>query len=347
VLTAENVADLVIIGAGPTGLFAAFYAGLRGLRVTVIEALPQPGGQLTAIYPEKVIYDVPGFPQILARDLVHRLVDQAARFSPTFCLGERALRLRRAAEGFWVVETDRAVHRARAVLIAAGLGAFQPVRLGNPAVDQYEGRGVFYTVGLPASFQPSRALVVGGGDTAVDWALTLRQRGTQVLLIHRRDQFRAYPGSVAALQRSSVEIRLWHVLKAVQAGPEDRVQAAVIADTRTGQETVVAVEAIFLCLGFKADLGPLRTWGLETVGTRHLRVTPRMETNLPGVYAAGDIAAPEGVEPLPLIVTGFAQATTAVNHAAVFLNPQARVFPGHASERRGGLAGESEAAGPQ
>jgi thioredoxin reductase (NADPH) len=325
--------DLVIIGAGPTGLFGAFYAGLRGLSVKVIDALPQPGGQLAVLYPEKFIYDVPGHPKILAKDLVRLLVEQASMFNPIFCLGERAVGLRRE-DALWAVETDRGIHPARTVLIAAGIGAFQPNRIGKPEIDQYEGRGLYYVVTERRPFRNKRLLIVGGGDTAVDWALNLKDFAAHITLIHRRDQFRAHPGSVAELMRSGVEVRLFHELKAIHPGPDGWIREAVIFDNRTGEETVIPVDAVIMSLGFKADLGPIKSWGLETVGNRYIKVNARMETNLPGVYAAGDITAPEGVEPLNLIVIGFAQAATAVNYAATYINPQAKVFPGHSSEMR-------------
>jgi thioredoxin reductase len=325
--------DLVIIGAGPTGLFGAFYAGLRGLSVKVIDALPQPGGQLAVLYPEKFIYDVPGHPKILAKDLVRLLVEQASMFNPIFCLGERAVGLRRE-DALWAVETDRGIHQAQTVLIAAGIGAFQPNRIGKLEIDQYEGRGLYYVVTERRPFRNKRLLIVGGGDTAVDWALNLKDFAARITLIHRRDQFRAHPGSVAELMRSGVEVRLFHELKAIHPGPDGWIREAVIFDNRTGEETVIPVDAVIMSLGFKADLGPIKSWGLETVGNRYINVNARMETNLPGVYAAGDITAPEGVEPLNLIVIGFAQAATAVNYAATYINPQAKVFPGHSSEMR-------------
>ncbi|MDW8185588.1 MAG: NAD(P)/FAD-dependent oxidoreductase, partial [Anaerolineae bacterium] len=176
--------DLTIIGAGPTGLFGAFYAGLRGLSVRIIDALPQPGGQLAVLYPEKFIYDVPGHPKILAKDLVRLLVEQASTFNPVFCLGERAHSLRRE-DALWIVETDRSVYSSRAVLIAAGIGAFQPNRLGRPEIDQYEGRGLYYVVTERRPFRNKRLLIVGGGDTAVDWALNLKDFAAHVTLIHR------------------------------------------------------------------------------------------------------------------------------------------------------------------
>ncbi|MBO9362508.1 MAG: NAD(P)/FAD-dependent oxidoreductase, partial [Thermoflexus sp.] len=173
--------DLIIIGAGPTGLFGAFYAGLRGLSVKVIDALPQPGGQLAVLYPEKFIYDVAGHPKIMAKDLVHLLVEQASVFNPTFCLGERAIGLQRE-DALWAVKTDRGMHRAQAVLIAAGIGAFQPNRIGKPEIDQYEGRGLYYVVTERQPFRNKCLLIVGGGDTAVDWALNLKDFAAHITL---------------------------------------------------------------------------------------------------------------------------------------------------------------------
>ncbi len=326
----NEIFDLTIIGAGPTGLFGAFYAGMRELKTKIIEALPEPGGQPAVLYPEKYIYDVPGHPKVLAKDLVGRLVEQMMQWNPTLCLGERALSLERM-EDVWAIKTTHHVHLAKTVLVAAGVGAFSPNKIASETLEAYEGKGVYYFVKDKARFRGQRVLIVGGGDSAVDWALNLQEEARQVTLIHRRDTFRAHPASVTALMRSKVEVKTFCELKRVEG--EDRLQRAVIFDNRTQAETTLEVDSVLMSLGFKADLGPLKTWGFALKGTRYIKVNAHMETNLPGVYAAGDIAAPGEVEPVNLIAFGFAQATLAVNRAATRLNPQARLFPGHSSEK--------------
>jgi thioredoxin reductase (NADPH) len=327
----NDVYDVTILGAGPSGLFGAFYAGLRELKTKIIDVLPEVGGQLTVLYPEKFIYDVPGHPKILAKDLVKLLAEQTMQWKPTLCLGERVVNLKRREDGI-VEMTSGRTHLSRTVIITAGVGAFTANKLALENISRFEGRGVYYFVKDKTLFRGKRLLIVGGGDSAVDWALNLKDYARQVTLIHRRDQFRAAPASLTELMHSSVSVKTFHEIKSIQG--ESKIEHAVIFDNRTKEETLLDVDAVLLNLGFKADLGPIKNWGLELHGTRFLKVNARMETNIPGLYAAGDIAAQPDVEPVNLIATGFAQATIAVNVAATFLNPQAKVFPGHSSERR-------------
>jgi thioredoxin reductase len=328
---AGEVFDITIIGAGPAGLFGAFYAGLRELKTKIVEALPEPGGQLAVLYPEKYIYDVPGHPKVLAKDLVKMLMEQATQWNPTLCLGERVLGLERA-DGVWQVKTTSNAHLSKTVLIAAGVGAFSPNKVKCESIDRFEGQGVYYFTKDKTMFRGKRLLIVGGGDSAVDWALNLKDYARRVTLIHRRDNFRAHPASVTELMNSNVEVRLYHELRKVEG--DGRLRGAVIFDNRSGQEEKLDVDAILLNLGFKADLGPIKTWGAALQGTRYIKVNARMETSLPGVYAAGDLAAQEGAEPINLIALGFSQATVAVNMAATYINPQCKVFPGHSSEKQ-------------
>jgi len=336
--TEPEVFDITFIGAGPTGLFGAFYAGLRELRVKIIDALPQPGGQLTTLYPEKIIYDTPGFPSIRAKDLVANLVEQTMQWNPAMALGERAENLRpepflgrEADETCWLIETDRARHYSRTVVIAAGIGAFEPRRLPNESVARFEGKGVEYLVQDVNAYAGKRVLIVGGGDSAVDWALALEPSAARVTLIHRREGFRAHDSSISALNASAVDVRIFHEIRELQG--EGHVQRAVIFDNRTQEEDTLEVDAVFLALGFKADLGPIREWGLETIGRRYVRVNSRMETNLRGVFAAGDVALQEDLDPLNLIVIGYGQVTVAVNYAYTRIKPGGKVFPGHSSEK--------------
>ncbi len=336
-----QVFDLTIIGAGPTGLFGAFYAGMRELSCKLIDALPQPGGQITALYPEKKIYDTPGFVSIVGKDLVEELYEQAAQWGCTFALGEQCDTLKRVPlpggepnEQCWVIGSSKADHYTRAVVIAAGIGAFRPVKLENESVDRFENNGVVYFVQKIDQYAGKRVLIVGGGDSAVDWALATDPIAASVTLIHRREGFRAHDLSVNKLKESGVDVRLFYELRELQG--DGKLERAVIFDNRTNEETTLDLDATILALGFKADLGPLREWGLETVGRRYVRVNNKMETNLPLVYAAGDLALQEGLDPLNLIVIGYGQVTVAVNYAYAALKPGGKVFPGHSSEKMAG-----------
>ena len=338
--TKDQVYDITFIGAGPAGLFGAFYAGLREMTVKVIEALPQPGGQLLALYPEKMIYDTPGFPEIRAKDLVAQLVEQTERWNPTMALGERAVRIHSApseeSEGsvIWTIETDKDVHLTRTIVITAGIGAFRPVKIKNESVDKFEGKGVDYLVSDIQKYSGQRVLIVGGGDSAVDWSLALEPLAKQVTLIHRREGFRAHDSSVNALNESSVDTKIFYELRELQGGK--KLERAVIFDNRTDEETVLELDSAILALGFKADLGPIREWGLKTIGRRYIQVDSQMATNLPGVFAAGDIALQEDLDPLNLIVVGYGQVSVAVNYAYTVIKPGGKVFPGHSSEKLSG-----------
>jgi len=330
---ADDIFDLTIIGAGPTGLFAAFYAGLREMKTKVIEALPEPGGQLAVLYPEKLIYDVPGHPKILAQDLVRLLIEQCALFAPEYVYDTRIETLTRVTPGseeVWRLGTAAAPHFSRTVLISGGIGAFQPTKIDKPGVAQYEGRGVYYFVKDKRPFRGKRVLIVGGGDTAVDWCLNLKDWAKEITLIHRRDQFRAHEASLAALAKTGVRIMTFHEVKRVSGDGE--IHGATIYDNRTGAEQDLVIDAVLVNIGFKAALGPIESWGVELADNRHIRTDGFMETNLKGVFAAGDIAAVDGSEPLNLIVTGFGQAAVAANAAKRALDPKARLFPGHSSE---------------
>jgi thioredoxin reductase (NADPH) len=337
----NQITDVTIVGAGPTGLFGAFYAGLRELSVKVIDALPQPGGQLITLYPEKMIYDTPGFPEVQAKKLVTNLYDQAKAWNPIWALGERALKLERVDlpgeeddDQGWLIETDKAKHYTRTVIIAAGIGAFQPKKLPNSeSIDPFEEKGVEYMVSDLSSYEGKKVLIVGGGDSAVDWALSLEPIADQVTLIHRREGFRAHDSSVNALMASKVDVRVFYELRELQGN--GRVEKAVIFDNRTDEDMTLDVDGVILSLGFKADLGPIREWGLETIGRRYIRVDEKMQTNLPGVFAAGDVALQEQLDPLNLIVVGYGQVTVAVNYAYTMIKPGGKVFPGHSSEMTG------------
>lgn len=320
-----NIFDIAIIGGGPAGLFAAFYAGLRGMRTQLLDSLELLGGQLTTLYPDKFIYDVAGFPAILSRTLVNELIRQVSQYKPAIALGEQVLRLARR-DGVLLLDTDRGRHQSRSVVIAAGAGAFTPKRLPGVDLDAYEGRGVSYFVRDLSSWRGKRVLIIGGGDSAVDWSLNLLRVTQDITTIHRAAEFRAHEDSIARLRASPVRVMTFHELKKVHG--QDRVQSATIYDNRTLEEETLDVDEVLINIGFSTSLGPIREWGLQ-LDKNGIVVNSRMETSLPGVFAAGDVASYAGK--LKLIVTGFAEAATAVNHAKAFIDPASKSFPGHSS----------------
>jgi ferredoxin/flavodoxin---NADP+ reductase len=325
-----HATDLVIIGAGPAGLYAAYYAGFRGLSTVIVDSLAEPGGQISALYPEKPIYDVAGFPMVLGKDLVAGCVAQAAAYAPTYLLGHRAEQLVRVdpddeRAGFHLTTHRGTVVRARAVLIAGGIGTFTPRPL--PGSTDWEGRGLVHFVRELDTLRGQRVLIVGGGDSAVDWALALEDIAAHVTLIHRRDGFRAHAASVDRLHASAADVRVHHEVRRIEGG--ERVERVVVFDNRSDEESVLEVDTVIAALGFTADLGPLRSWDVEHDG-RRVHVDTRGATSMPGVFAAGDVTEYPGK--LPLIATAFGEAATAVNNAAVWLDPGARLMSGHSSD---------------
>jgi thioredoxin reductase len=321
--------DITIIGAGPSGLYAAFYAGLREAKTKIVDSLPQLGGQLAALYPEKYIYDIPGFPRVLAREFVERQVEQAMRFSPTVCLNEKVVKLEHRQDGSIALHTEPGnVHLTKTVIIAAGVGAFVPRTLDIPDVKRMEGKGIYYFLKDLESFRDKRVMVVGGGDTAVDWAHRLLGIAREVRLVHRSDRFRAHEETVKELLTSPCEICTFQELKALHG--TDRIEAATVFDNRTGEENTVKVDALVLGMGFLANLGPIKEWGLEIVQNTVV-VDHMMQTNLPGVYGVGDLVTYEGKLKLIAIATG--EAAVAANYAKNRIDPAAKINPGHSSEK--------------
>jgi thioredoxin reductase (NADPH) len=324
----NEIYDIAIIGAGPTGLFAGYYAGMRQMKTVIIDALPEAGGQVTALYPEKYIYDVPGFTAIQGRELVQRLTDQALQFGADMQLGERVLDLHSYGDQPIVLTSNQRQYRARSVLISAGVGAFAPNRLPACGAERFEGRGVYYAVKEKAAFAGRNVMIVGGGDSAVDWALGLEDIAASVTLVHRRDQFRAHERSVEALYKSSVQLKLCYELSELHG--ETQIEAATILDNRTQLCETLPIDTVIALLGFKADAGPIRNWGLTFGKGRAIQIGQNCETSLPGVYAAGSIA--DSPVKLDLIALHFGQAALAVNSAKAYIDPQAELSPGHSSE---------------
>jgi thioredoxin reductase (NADPH) len=329
---ADDIRDITIIGGGPTGLFAAFYAGMRGNSCRIVDSLPELGGQLAALYPEKYIFDVGGFPKVLAKDLVKNLVEQAMQFGPEISLDEQVRELEQADDHF-IVRCSNGTYRTRTVVIAGGKGAFEPMPLKCPGYDEFMHAGIEYAVKDPEAFRDKRVVVVGGGDTAFDFVLMLKDVAASMTLVHRRDGWRAHEATVTqvmeAVDAGEVDLKTFHEVRTIQGdGAVDRI---TIFDNRTDEDVEMECDMVLSCLGFKPDLGPIKTWGIEVEKNRII-VDQHMATSRPGVYAAGDVVNYDGK--LDLIATGFAEAAVAVNQAVHFVDPTARVNPGHSTNMK-------------
>ncbi|MDT8911498.1 NAD(P)/FAD-dependent oxidoreductase [Amycolatopsis sp. PS_44_ISF1] len=321
----DSTYDLVIIGAGPTGLFAAYYAGFRGLSMAVVDSLPEPGGQVTAMYPEKMIFDVGGFAAVRGRDLVQGLVDQVAPWRPDYRLGRKAEKLESVDGGVELTLDGGEVLRAGAVLVTAGIGEFTPRPL--PAGDGWLGRGMVHFVPSLGAHAGQHVVVVGGGDSAFDWCLALHPIAASVTLVHRRAKFRAAESIVREVRGLGVRMITDAEVTRFVETPSGEL-AGVRVSVKNGEDEQLPANAVVAALGFTADLGPIESWGLE-IDHRAISVDSTMATARPRVYAAGDVAAYPGK--VKLIATGFGEAATAVNNIAVALDPDAHLFPGHSS----------------
>ncbi len=329
----HELRDISIIGGGPTGLFAAFYAGMRGASARIIDALPALGGQLMALYPEKYIFDVAGFPKVLAKDLVRDMAAQGLQFGATTHLGEIVTGLRKVEDGnsgHFVLETSAGNYPSRTIIIAAGIGAFEARKLGIEGEDRYEEKGLYFKVLDPKQFTGKRVLLVGGGDSAFDWAVNLQGLAKSITLIHRREGFRAHQATINQVQELQAlgrcDLRTCWEVKALHGN--GKVERVTIFNNKTKEEQTLEFDAVIPLLGFHSDLGAIKEWGLETEKA-DIKVDQVMETNVPGIYAAGDITSYRGK--LKLIATGAAEACIAVNNAVHQINPKAKVNPGHSS----------------
>ncbi|KAB7705536.1 SidA/IucD/PvdA family monooxygenase [Bacillus aerolatus] len=332
----SKVFDITIIGGGPVGLFTAFYAGMRQASVKIIESLPQLGGQLSALYPEKYIYDIAGFPKVRAQELVDNLLEQMNQFETTVCLEQSVESIVRTADGTFAITTNEETHYAKAIIITAGNGAFQPRKLKIEGEEKFEKTNLHYFVQDLNQFADKKVVVFGGGDSAVDWALMLEPIAAKVTLVHRRDKFRAHEHSVELLKNSKVEI-LTPYVPAELVG-SDKIEKVIVTETKSGEPLEIEVDDVLVNYGFVSSLGPIKDWGLE-IESNSIVVNSRMETNIEGIYAAGDICTYEGK--VKLIASGFGEAPTAVSNAKVYIDPSAKVQPLHSTS----IMGEKEKSG--
>ncbi|MBD8847007.1 NAD(P)/FAD-dependent oxidoreductase [Priestia megaterium] len=322
----KQVYDITIIGGGPTGLFTAFYGGMRQASVKIIESLPQLGGQLSALYPEKYIYDVAGFPKVRAQELVNNLKEQMDQFKPAVALEQAVEKVEKQADGVFRLTTNSEVHYSKTIIITAGNGAFKPRKIELENAEQFEQTNLHYFVDDMNKFKGRKVLVCGGGDSAVDWSLMLEPIAEKVTLTHRRDKFRAHEHSVENLHNSSVDIKTPYV--PVEFIGDDRITQVVLENTKGEEKTVVDVDDVIVNFGFISSLGPIKEWDLD-LEKNAIVVNSKQETNIPGIYAAGDVCTYDGK--VKLIVAGFGEGPTAVNNAKAYIDPKARLQPMHST----------------
>ncbi len=325
----DNIFDVTFIGAGPVALYGMYYSGLRIAKTKSIDMLGEIGGGLMALYPEKYIYDVAGFPKVLAQDLVGEMLAQANQYEHTWCLGEKVVGLERGKDEVITLTTDLGEHRSRTIVICAGMGAYIPRRLDIPNVRELEEAGVFYFVRRLEDFRDKNILIVGGGNSAFDYSMMLEPVARSITHIHRNDFFSAHEKSVGKVRNSSVDLKypFWEVM---QIEGDDWVRHATIVQTQTGEKHRLEVDAIIFNLGFMTNLGPIADWGIN-IEKNAISVDSRMRTNIEGVFAAGDIVTYDGK--LKLISTGCGEAAIAVNNAKHYIDPRAKVSPGHSTDR--------------
>ena len=319
-------AEVAVIGAGPAGLFQVFELGLLGMKAHVLDTLPYPGGQCTELYPEKPIYDIPALPVCGAQELIDRLLKQIAPFAPTFLLGTEAIGLEKQPSGRFLVSTAGGkCIEAGAVIIAAGVGSFQPRRLGVEEAERFEGRQIHYKVTSASRFQDKRLVVFGGGDSALDWTLALASSAGTLTLVHRREEFRAAPSSVARMRELEARghVRVLHGLAHSLWGDTDRL-SGVRVKGNDGQLYELEADDLLVFFGLAPKLGPVGEWGLQ-LDKKALRVDPeRFQTSIPGVFAIGDINSYPGKK--KLILSAFHEAALAAFAVQAYLYPEKRQF---------------------
>ncbi|PIC65160.1 ferredoxin--NADP(+) reductase [Sporosarcina sp. P13] len=322
----KKVYDITVIGGGPVGLFTAFYAGMRELSVNIIESLPQLGGQLAALYPEKYIYDIAGFPKIKAKDLVNNLVEQMAMFEQTINLGQTVQVVEKQPNGEFLVHTESDSYLTKTIIITAGNGAFDYKRLPHEKAERFEGKNLSYFIDDLQKFANKKVCLFGGGDSAVDWAMMLEPIAEKVTIVHRRDKFRAHESTVTQMMNSNVEVLTPYNPKDFIGN--ERIEEVIIEHTKGEDDIQLVVDDVIVNYGFSSSLGPIKSWGLE-IEKNSILVNSKMETNIEGIYAAGDICTYEGK--VKLIATGFGEAPIAVSNAKTHIDPSAKLQALHST----------------
>jgi thioredoxin reductase (NADPH) len=316
--------DILIIGAGPTGLFAVFEAGLLKLKCHILDALPQAGGQLSELYPKKPIYDIPGFPEVLAGDLVSNLMEQIKQFEPGFTLGERAETIEKQEDGSFIVTSNEGTQfHSKVVAIAGGLGSFEPRKPLIDGINFYENKGIKYFIKDPEEFRDKRVVIAGGGDSALDWSIFLSDVASEVTLIHRRNEFRGALDSVEKVQelKDSGKIRMITPAEVVGLNGAEHIESIVIDEN--GAERTIPTDYFIPLFGLTPKLGPIGNWGLE-IEKNAIKVDNALDyqTNIPGIFAIGDVNTYPGK--LKLILCGFHEATLMCQAAYQIINPGKR-----------------------
>lgn len=317
----QHVTDIVIIGAGPVGLFAVFEAGMLKMRAHVVDTLEAVGGQCAALYPEKPIYDIPGYPAIMAAELVDKLKAQAAPFAPTYHLGQRVEKLDKSDGGFTVTTSTGTQITCKAVIIAAGCGAFGPNRPPLDGLESYEGKSIFYLVSKREDFRGKKVVIAGGGDSAVDWAISLSELAEKLYVVHRRDKFRCAPESASRLKelesKGRIELVIPYQLSGLE-GSGGKLSKVVVA-TLDGQTKPLDADVLLPFFGLAMELGPIAEWGLS-LDQNHITVNPATcETSTKGIFAVGDIA--HYPKKLKLILCGFSEVAMACHAAYSLVHP--------------------------
>lgn len=322
----KNIYDITIIGGGPAGLFASFYAGMRQAKTKIIESLPNLGGQLSLLYPEKLIYDVAGFPNIKAQDLIDNLIEQIKPFNHDIHLEETVVSFDKQ-EDIFEIQTDKTIHYSKTIIIAAGNGAFQPRRLNVDGHEDFENKQLHYYIKNMKDFTNQDIVLCGGGDSAVDWALMLEEVAKSVTLIHRRPEFRAHEHSLEKLKASSVKIKTPFVIESLNK-KNNLLISLTIKNPKEDLNENISLDHLIVNYGFSSSLGPIKKWPLTFKGSS-IVTTANTATSVPGIFGIGDITTYDGK--VKLIATGFGEAPTAVNNAMHFLNPKERIQPMHST----------------
>lgn len=321
----EEVFDITIIGGGPAGMFTAFYAGMRQASVKILESLPQLGGQLAALYPDKYVYDVAGFPKIKAQDLVDRLTEQMNQFESEICLNEVVTEIIKEDEIF-KIKTNSQTHYSKTIIITAGNGAFKPRTMNLENESKFENVNLHYSIKNINDFRDKDVAIFGGGDSAVDWALMLEKIASNVTIVHRRDRFRAHEYSVKQMMDSSINVFTPFVPTELLGG--SKLESIKLKHTKNKEVIELKANEYIVNYGFISNLGPINNWGLA-IKNNSILTNSKAETNIPGIYAVGDISTYPGK--VELMATGFGEAPIAVSNAKIYIDPDESLQIAHST----------------